>query len=331
MAEMSDGIILVGIDEAGYGPILGPMVASATAFEVPGGLSDACLWKALRKSVRETTETRDSRIPILDSKKLYHRKEGLARLERSVLSAVHAWQGSPSTMRRLLGCLCSNVLERLGEYPWYREADPDLPTSADAGSIRIAGNLLKRDLSTQSIRLAGCWSEVLLEGQYNRLVNQTRNKAVVLFGLVLRLIHRVAEAYPRHELRIFVDKQGARDRYAEPLLQAFQDRRLKVLEENDDDSAYELVSGPSKWRVRFTQSGESKHLPVALASLISKYLRELLMGCFNAYWSEQVPDLRSTAGYYQDGLRFLKAIRPHVRRLGIDEQVLIRQRSGVEA
>jgi hypothetical protein len=50
------------------------------------------------------------------------------------------------------------------------------------------------------------------------------------------------------------------------------------------------------------------------------------MACFNRYWTEQVPELRSTAGYYQDGRRFLKDIGPHVRRLGIDKDRLVRQR-----
>ena len=65
---------------------------------------------------------------------------------------------------------------------------------------------------------------------------------------------------------------------------------------------------------------------VALASMVSKYLRELLMGCFNGYWLGEVPSLRPTAGYYQDGLRFLKEIEPHLRRLGVRREWLVRQR-----
>ena len=75
-----------------------------------------------------------------------------------------------------------------------------------------------------------------------------------------------------------------------------------------------------------SQAGESRHLLVALASLISKYVRELLMESFNAYWSREVPGLRPTAGYYQDGLRFLKDIQPHLKRLGLTREGLVRQR-----
>ena len=37
---MDDAALLVGIDAAGYGPMLGPLVVSATAFEVPRAAVD---------------------------------------------------------------------------------------------------------------------------------------------------------------------------------------------------------------------------------------------------------------------------------------------------
>ena len=55
---------------------------------------------------------------------------------------------------------------------------------------------------------------------------------------------------------------------------------------------------------------EERHLPVALASMFAKYVRELLMGAFNHYWQQVVPGLRPTAGYYTDAMRFLADIDP---------------------
>jgi ribonuclease HII len=317
---------VIGIDEAGYGPILGPLVVSAAAFRMPGTPQSPDLWDTLQESVGRTASARGSKIPIIDSKRLYTRKDGLARLERSVLAVLAAARGMPPDLRSLLTLLSPDVHQKMHEYPWYRDANPPLPREADAGGIRVAAALLKRDLRAHSIRLAGLWSEVLLEGHYNRLVSGTRNKAVVLSGLTLRLIQRAADAHPQDHLMIYVDKQGARSRYGNLLLRAFDDRRLKVLEEGAETSAYELTGPRTTWRIRFSQAGESHHMPVALGSLVSKYLRELLMACFNRYWTEQVPELRSTAGYYQDGRRFLKDIGPHVRRLGIDKDRLVRQR-----
>lgn len=322
----SDKIILIGIDEAGYGPILGPLVASATAFAVPACHAEDCMWDTLKGSIGRTASGRDSRLPVLDSKKLYHRKEGIGRLERSVLAATMAWRGLPPRFRTLMGMICPDLLNQMGAYPWYREADPILPCKADHGSVRIAGTRLGRDLERQGIGIAGFWSEVLLEGHYNRMVGQIRNKAVVLFGLILRLIHRAAESFPDHELRIFVDRQGARAHYAPQLMRAFEPRSLRIISETAELSVYELLVGPNKWSVSFVQSGESNHMPIALASLFSKYIREVLMHCFNDFWTTHSPDLKPTAGYYTDGLRFLQEIQPHVNRLGIERTQLVRQR-----
>ncbi len=321
-----DAEIAIGIDEAGYGPILGPLVVSAAAFEVPSEIADKCLWEVLAKSVSRTRSIRGGMVPILDSKKLYPRKEGIGRLERSVLAVMSAWRELPPHLQGLLGVLCPEVLAGLQEYPWYRDMDVALPQAADAGGIRIAASVFRRDLEAQGLQVAGMWSEVLPEGHYNRVVTNTQNKAVVLSGLTLRLIQRAADAYPERSMRIFVDKQGARQRYGPLLMRAFEGRRLRVIEETPEMSAYELVGSRTTWRIRFTQSGESHHLPVAQASLVSKYVRELLMGSFNRYWCGEAPDTRPTAGYYKDGLRFLEEIEPHRLRLGIERDQLVRQR-----
>jgi hypothetical protein len=60
--------------------------------------------------------------------------------------------------------------------------------------------------------------------------------------------------------------------------------------------------------------------------MASKYLRELFMRIYNSYWSQHVPDLAPTAGYYTDGRRFFQDIQPAVRKMGIDEQTLYRFR-----
>ncbi|MFQ5501864.1 MAG: hypothetical protein ACE5EQ_06130 [Phycisphaerae bacterium] len=318
--------ILVGIDEAGYGPLLGPLVLSAVAFEMSPELADACLWEVLRTSVRQTATSRDHRVAILDSKKLHKSKDGIGRLERSVLAVTSAARGMPNDLRTFLGMLRPDVLTQFDAYPWYSGANPALPIAANVGGIRIAAQALRRDLDDRSIRLAGCWSEILLEGHYNRLVDRSRNKAIVLLGLVLRLIQRISDAYPDHSLRILIDKQGARSHYGPHLMRAFDDYRLKIVDETDTLSAYELVRGPTRWEVSFSRSGDAHHLPIALASLYSKYQRELLMHCFNRYWSRQAPDVKPTAGYYQDGMRFLKQIQPHLPRLGIDCATLVRSR-----
>lgn len=323
---MTKTAIIAGIDEAGYGPILGPLVVSASAFEVPLAVVSTNLWQHLKSCVTSKASGRDSRVCIQDSKKLYKPNDGIGKLERTVLSVVGAAGEVPEKLHGLLRRVAPDATGKMAEYPWYRASDPALPREADAGGVRLSAGILRREMEAVGVRPVGFFSEVLLEGHYNRLVSGTQNKAVVLLGLTLRLIQRISEAYPSSPIHFYVDKQGARDHYANPLLRAFEGRHLRVIHEDSESSAYELTRDASSWRVSFHQSGESKHLPVALASCMSKYLREVLMGCFNEYWAGQIPELKPTAGYYQDGLRFLKDIRERAKALGIERERLVRSR-----
>ena len=67
-------------------------------------------------------------------------------------------------------------------------------------------------------------------------------------------------------------------------------------------------------------------LPAALASMASKYLRELAMRAFNDFWCARVPGLAPTAGYPRDARRFKAAIEPLQSVLGISDAVVWRER-----
>jgi hypothetical protein len=60
--------------------------------------------------------------------------------------------------------------------------------------------------------------------------------------------------------------------------------------------------------------------------MVSKYLRELAMEAFNAFWAEQVPNLAPTAGYPQDAVRFRAEIAKKQLELGIEDAVLWRKK-----
>jgi ribonuclease HII len=79
-------------------------------------------------------------------------------------------------------------------------------------------------------------------------------------------------------------------------------------------------------RIVFAEKAEAQCLPVAVASMVSKYLRETLMRRFNAYWRREVPGVEPTAGYHPDGVRFAERIADARARLGIRDEDLIRAR-----
>jgi len=329
---------IVGIDEAGYGPILGPLVVSAVAFDVPVSImkqasSDAAgpdLWSLLHDSVSQKVSKRDPRLAVADSKKLHGRKSGsrygIGLLERAAWAFLMQEGNTPSTLRTLLQHVCPPAINMLSEYPWYADNHVALPAECHPDDLATQRNALAMSLRATGISFRGAWVALLPEGHYNRLVEQTHNKAVVLFGQSVQLIQRVMDAIGTRPLRVWVDRQGGRIGYRRPLMTAFDDIPIDVLEESPERSSYRLNRRNAPCVIRFVMKGEEHQLAVALASIISKYLRELLMIGFNQYWSEQVENLRPTAGYYQDGKRFLADIEPMIAQQAIDRRWLVRSR-----
>ncbi len=325
--------ILAGIDEAGFGPILGPLVVTGTVFRVPHAMMSSCLWRILGKTLTRHTRRNSRRIAIADSKKLFVGRRTLAPLERPALVMLEASGRRTSSWHGLLDVVSPRAKDSLGSYPWYAGPDLELPLAGETGDIGTRVTPVRRDMDDHGVRLECVISEVLLEAEYNHLVTSTRNKSVVLLGVVLRIVDTVFRLAGDEPVCIVVDRLGGRLRYRPSLANAFPECDLRIVEESAVRSAYELrvkcdtglqpVSSPVRW-IEFRTNGEDHALPTALAGIYSKYIRELFMHAFNRYWSGIVPGVRPTAGYYKDGLRFLQDIGPALERLAIDRSRIVR-------
>lgn len=317
--------VLAGIDEAGFGPVLGPLVVSGVAFRVPDEQPDACLWDLLGRTCARRARRGESRMVIADSKQLY-RSGGLSALERAVLVILAVAGSRPKTWRALLDEIAPGAREQLRHYPWYADTDLTLPLSDGVVDIGTRTNAIRLNCRERGVEPLGVFSEPLPEGHYNRLVKNTRNKGVLLLGLALRVVDRIMRAAPGERIRLYVDRLGGRKRYREALLTALPGYELHILEESALRSAYRLTRSSRVCEIEFVTRGDAGHFPVALASLYSKYLRELYMHVFNRYWSGQRNGLKPTAGYYTDAKRWLVDAAPVIDRLSIDREFLIRER-----
>ena len=60
--------------------------------------------------------------------------------------------------------------------------------------------------------------------------------------------------------------------------------------------------------------------------MAAKLTRELFMGRLNAWFVERLPSLRPTAGYVEDGRRFLVDATPVLRSEQVDLRRFVRSR-----
>jgi hypothetical protein len=322
-------MVLAGIDEAGYGPLLGPLVVGCCAFEFDetDGPQLPCLWKRLNKSVSKTRSKSGRKLHINDSKLVYSPSIGLYELERSVLAlttAMHRW---PSCFDDFLKLTAAHAVADLAEHGWYDiDVAEGFPLEQPAAGVRVLANGLKAEMARSKTCCVHFEARVIPERQYNRVVQVTRNKSNLLFSTAACHLEYLLRNFGSRGLVVFCDRQGGRASYGPLLRLMFDEWSLEVTQETDGHSEYKLLRGPDVVRILFREKAEAQCMPVALASMLSKYLRESLMRRFNSFWKAHLPELVPTAGYYNDGLRFLEDIKSKRAELGVVDEDLIRCR-----
>ena len=317
--------LLIGIDEAGFGPILGPLVVSAVEFAVPDELLKSDMWQLLSGSVSDSKKHLSGRLLIADSKKAYNRSAGVGHLQRTVLACLACLGEKPENFDQLLGLLCPECKKRLVDYPWYK-GHMDWQFKVDKDDIAIAAKAFRNDLDINQMKLLNISSFCFDVGHYNEMVGRVKNKSTVLFTAVCGLIQKAISRSNGQNLQIVIDRQGGRTHYTQPLRRMFPQMNLTVLKENDKLSSYELTGSGKIVRLHFVVKADDNYLPAALASMTSKFLRELLIQRINAYFASHCASLKPTAGYWKDGCRFIEDLKKFIPHIEYNHQQLIRCR-----
>lgn len=322
--------VILGIDEAGLGPILGPLTLGYAAFRLPAALSgDALLkldlWKALGLG-REPNERRHRPV-VCDSKRLYTSGK-LKPLEEEVLGWCAIAGIDVADFNAFRAALCPFNHGNPDDYDWYHQPPQPFPLLADAARMRLRAQPLIRAMQQAGIELAGLGVSPLFEGEFNRLLGRVKSKARAEFECISRIIGNFWREHT--QLAVIVDRQGGRTKYARSLAGEFPEARIKTLHESNKLSSYELeiaeVQGHPRMFIAFMEKGDGEHLPIALASMFAKYTRELFMHQFNQWWHQHDEALKPTAGYYSDGRRWLHETTALRQAIGIDEDRLVRRK-----
>lgn len=312
---------LIATDEAGYGPNLGPLVISASVWEVPDGVRSDDLYRCLDKAVSpgKGGPRNDPRVPIADSKILYQSGKGLRVLESGLLASLAVLGQRPDSSDALWTALAPESTPVRRTIPWYDDSALAFPLAADPARCEALAALLADGLAEAGIRLTALASRAIFEEEFNDLVDRHGSKGEALSTATLALVARLAQNWKEGPLSILCDKHGGRNAYSRLLSEAFAGSLIEIYGEGREESLYRFGPAQRRIEIRFRAKAET-HLPAALASMASKYLRELAMRALNAFWLQHVPRLAPTAGYPLDARRFKEQIAAAQTALSIDDR-----------
>jgi hypothetical protein len=324
--DSSEPSLWVGIDEAGYGPNLGPLVMTAVVAEAP---SRPDLWHSLGNRVRRASR-KGHGLAIDDSKRVYQAggpRTGLAAGWFCLADSM-GWPPAETLvdLLELLGASAEIETEFRG---WT--SDRPLPKLLDGSDPIEVGRLRTlRPFETTAFRIISVHTAILGPRGLNQGLEQENSKAAVHFDLFIRLLRGLREscggAHAHRPCHVVADKHGGRHYYYERLMNAFPDSWIERGPEGPLRSFYRVKDQAGTIEVELRPKADGECGLVALASMISKLIRELWMDAFNGFWAARLNDLRPTAGYPTDADRFRREIEPVAASLGLDRDDWWRKR-----
>ncbi|HMP80572.1 MAG TPA: hypothetical protein PKD54_14050, partial [Pirellulaceae bacterium] len=247
---------IVGIDEAGYGPNLGPLVVAGTVWSLDQPGLEGDLYQALQPEVDGNPDTPG--LTICDSKRLHQAQRGLARLEENVLAIwSRAARGAPCIRGNWpaeVGCLSGGALaldwqslQRARSQATFWDDDEagssigppahdewyyllpkkiELPVAGCLDRIRQGVEAFDRATKRAGVSLVRVAFVEISPRQFNELLTRLESKGTLLTGVSLLLARSLLADCSDRPTHVICDKHGGRNRYGHAIRELLDCRAL---------------------------------------------------------------------------------------------------------
>ena len=270
---------VVGVDENGLGPRLGPLIATAATIEV-------------KRYDREKLAALASEAGIGDSKQTSAFGK-MAEAESLVLAVFEdAEQRAPTHFDDLLeGMALDGPLILRNRCPGGQTESQcwsaAMPLPAFGGSLERGREMLG-SLRKGGVRVKRVRTQIACAAFINDALAAGESKLKVDLGLFERLVLDARRA-TGHDLTAICGMVGGIRSYQNYFRHFAKPKALR------DACAYAV---PDVGEVRFEVKADDRHLPVALASMVGKVMRELAMARIVRFYQGHDKSLRDVSGYH---------------------------------
>lgn len=275
----------VGIDENGLGPTLGPLLVTAVLAEVTPS--------AARKLERDGTAYLHERLN--DSKLLVnHHDIALGEAWARVVCERLGHQASvPSDIVGAISLRDERSLQRQCSPVGHRQCW-DARTEAFEAGLELVSQVREdmQALADAGIDVRWAKADIVCVKQLNDLLLQDRNRLAIDLAAMEQLVLEARRA-AGHDVVAICGKVGGLTRYL-PRLTRLRDYPQTVVTEGPACSRYRFGGVGD---VSFARDADSADPLVALASLVGKYLRELLMRRIVSFYQSLDSQLENVSGY----------------------------------
>lgn len=293
-------MLVVGIDENGFGPRLGPLVVTASLVVVKD------VGHLLQSSFKESKKICSS-----------------GRMEECERIAL-------SFHRLIYGSTPSSASKYLSDIVYSQEGDcssplphclPDFPLPCWTSESDLTEDRAQTFLKEIYVDLLEIRSIVICPGRFNEKLGTFSSKHHLEYALFEELIMYFTKQYQKEKVLFLCGRIGSTKDYS-PFFNRFP--LILGSPQREGETWYLL---PDDSEVRFITDGDEKYFPIALSSVVGKYIRELFIEQMNRYFRSYLPYLPYCSGYINPVTkRFIEETKNFREEMGIPDRCFIRER-----